>query len=92
MMVGKRVPAVLSSGCGLCGGHDIPRCAQIREAEPADLPLDLLDGWLGVRYVCQGVRYCGEIDVGGEEPVHASLDICLYYFDDCLYFDADELF
>jgi len=66
LLIPERVPPVLFCSCGLCGGHDIPSCAQIREAKSPHLPLDLLDCWIGVRYVCQGVRYCGEIDICGE--------------------------
>ena len=88
----KRVPAVLLGSSDIRRGNDIPRRAQIRQTKPADLPFDMLDRWLGIRYVRQGVRDCGEIDVGGEESVYASVDLCVYYFDDGVYFDADELF
>lgn len=90
--VRKRIPPLLSSSSNIRCGNDIPRRAQIRKTKPADLPLDMLDCWLGFRHVRQGVRDSGEIDLGGEESIYASEYLCVYHLDNSVYFDTDELF
>ena len=90
--VRKRLPPLLPSSSSIRRSNDIPRRAQIRKTEPADLPLDMLDCWLSFRYVRQGIRDSGEVDVGGEKSIYASEYLCVYHLDNSVHFDADELF
>lgn len=78
-------------GC-LCNCHDLPSCAKIWEEEPSHLPLHLLDGWLCLCHVCQGIRHCREVDFGRQQPIYTPLDLRLHHLDGGLYLDPDELF
>jgi len=76
----------------ICQRHDLSRCAKIWSQEPSRLHLHLLDSWLRLRHVDQGIWYRLETHSGRKQSIHASVDICIHHCGGRLYSDADELF
>jgi hypothetical protein len=87
-----RVPNLLPDRRCIRCGYDISSGPKVWEEESSYLLVDLLNSWLGLRYVGEGIWNCCEVDFGGQEPVHAPIDICVHHLNCGLYFDADELF
>jgi hypothetical protein len=62
LILHSRLPNLLCGRGCICGSNDLPSCTKVREKEPFDFPLYLLDRWFCFRYVCQGIRNCRKID------------------------------
>lgn len=87
-----RVPHLLSHGSGVRCGYDIPSGSEVWEEESPNLLVDLFNSRFCLRHVGQGFWNCCEVDAGGQQPVHASINVCVHHLDCGLYLDPDELF
>lgn len=86
-----RLSAVLSCGCGVCDSHDLQDCPDPRQEEPTDLPIHLLDCWICLCHVRQGVWHCRQTHLCRQQPVQARLHIRLHDFDGRVHSGTDEL-
>lgn len=87
-----RVSVLLHGRKRLRVRYDIQSRAEIWEVESVDIHLDLQHRWINLYHGDQGVRHRGEVDYWGQQPVHASVDICFHDCCSCVYSNADELF
>lgn len=87
-----RVLVILRRGAYFRRHYDLQSRTCLRQEEPSDLPLDLLDCGLGLCHVGKGVWYRGKANIGWKQPIYAPLNLRLRHSHDSLYSDADELF
>lgn len=92
LTLSPRIPFLLPCSGHLLDRHDLPSRTVVRKEEPAHLHFDLLDCWLRLGHVCQGIRYCLEAHIGRSQPIHSALDLRLCHRHWILHFNADELF
>src|SRR5438876_2624229 len=88
----NRLHTLLSDGGCLLDLYDIQSRADLRKEESAHLPLNLLDGWLRLGYVGQGVWHCLETDPVRKQPIHPSLHLRVCHCHGGEHSDANELF
>ena len=75
----------------ICSGHDLQSCAKIRQEKSVGLSFNMLNSRFSFGDVCKGIRHSRETNLRWHESIQTPFDLCFYYIDHNLYFDADEL-
>lgn len=86
-----RVPSLLPGSGGFLDRDDLPSRPPLRKEEPSHLHLDLLYRGIGLRHGGQGLWYCSEVDIRGQQSICPCVHLRLHDRDRLLHSHSDEL-